>query len=65
MKAFQKSQTWDAGDCDQSCGLSCLCLPLKEIQCCVNQTENLQHHMEINAVKYLDDCFLYSVCVYF
>lgn len=23
----------------------------------MNQTENLQHHMEIYAVKYLDDCF--------
>lgn len=28
-----------------------------QTQCYVNQTENLQHHMEINAVKYLDDCF--------
>lgn len=47
---------WDRGDADQRRGLRYLRLPLKEIQCCVNQTDNLQHHMEINAVKYLEDC---------
>lgn len=46
---------WDRGDADQRRGLGYHRLPLKEIQCCVNQTDNLQHHMEINAVKYLED----------
>lgn len=51
----EESGKWDRRDGDQRSGLRYLRLPLKEIQCFVNQTDNLQLHMEFNAVKYLAD----------
>lgn len=76
MNSGEESGKWDRGAGDQRRGLRYLQLPLKEIQCCVNQTDNLQQPMEINTVKYLEDCctkmchnilcmYLYVfVCVY-
>lgn len=57
-RRVEEDGEWN-GDADQRRGLRYLQLPLKEIRCCVNQTGNLQHQHEINAVNakmYPEDC---------